>query len=103
MRDYSKIEAPEEPEIYSYNRGDPQISYRGKLYNYYDVEDWAWDDFKDEYGVDESRYSPDPMAFNKKDYKYSRKVDDAFDEYFRKNMKRYLDEMIANEWQITED
>lgn len=61
--------------------GDPDLSYREHIFNYYDIEDALWNDFLEETGYDDSQ-SGDPQ------------VEKEFDEYVRNNAPSYLDDYI---------
>lgn len=103
MRDYSRFEKPKEEyevNIHGTSRTlPPVITYKDRDFSYEDVRDGLWEFFKEDYGLDERKYTSNPPAFAEKgkDLRYSRKVDDAFDEYFDKNIRGYLDEIIATE------
>lgn len=62
---------------------DPDLLYKGYVFNYYDVEDAMYEDFYSKF-VDEL------------DDEIARCGEESFDKYVRENADSYLDDAIAN-------
>lgn len=63
---------------------DPDLLYKGYVFNYYDVEDAMHEDFHSEF----SDQLDDEIA--------RKHAVEAFDKYVRENADMHLDELIAN-------
>lgn len=70
---------------------DPDLLYKGYVFNYYDVEDAMHEDFHSEF----SDQLDDEIAWCGEETARKHAVE-AFDKYVRENADMYLDELIAN-------
>ncbi|MEE3309756.1 hypothetical protein, partial [Sharpea azabuensis] len=60
---------------------DPELEYKGKLFNYWDIEDGMWNDFLEETGHTDEEAN-------------DAKVEEEFDEYVQRNVDDYLEDVI---------
>jgi len=70
---------------------DPDLLYKGCVFNYYDVEDAMYEDFHSEFSDqldDEIAWCGEETA--------RKHAEEAFDKYVRENADSYLDDAIAN-------
>ena len=94
------------------NANDPELEYKGKTYNYWDIENALWEDFKD-YAKENNIEVNEQWGANKN--LTSPETDEAFNKYVKENVYKYLedgddyatDEEISEaladyQWQITD-
>lgn len=65
---------------------DPELEYKGKLFNYWDIEDGMWNDFLERTGRTE-----ESVTHN---YEVDREVEEEFDKYVQENVDEYLEDVI---------
>lgn len=64
------------------DRGDPELLYKNKYYNYWQVEDALWYDF-----LEANNFTSESDAYKQFD---KDEIEDKFDEYVRENIYDYL-------------
>lgn len=98
MRDFSKIQKPEKAEFVWRGQGsDPLIRYKGKTFNYWDVNDSLWEDFKD-YGwekYDFKRVPTNGEGVIDFDSGTTPEIEKAYKDFYKNNLEAFLDDIIG--------
>ena len=83
------------------NANDPELEYKGKTYNYWDIENALWEDFKD-YAKENNIEVNEQWGANKN--LTSPETDEAFNKYVKENVYKYLEDGddYATDEQISE-